>query len=248
MKPAIKKANPSGLPFNSHDDALNYARHLVEHSNKWLATNDLNVFQAYTQDRCHIVFEARVGPGPAKYELIIGPVPLRWNLKVNESDRRFNMSSHNVKRYCVDALMFAYPAYFVKSPKGVIPSLVRLEFRKKREEFLREPLTRISYSTGEVFEFSAKGKACTTKFRRLTFNSNRMDGKIKGGTKVFKCISRKINKGSRQRFPSSFEFMDLMNSVRCWLDDKSVWLSVNECLNSPVKITNVRLCMSQPSL
>jgi len=138
------------------------------------------------------------------------------------------MRSRDSKNHLGDGLVFACNSHLVNGPQGVIPSLVRLEAAKKRQDFFAKPWARLAYSFGEIGLAPSKGKISLCEF----FASNRrgsvrngIDSVVKSSPKVFDSIIRKIGKRRRKPAALCFQFENIVRSIRVRIGNEFVWLS-----------------------
>ena len=121
-------------PLGSHQDALNFASHGVENSDRALAANNLiNVIERYRKGNCGIYAELITGPGATKYDLVSLAIPMggekrapKWSGANPNACRKRDGDKH---------FMFGGVRKLVECLEGVIPSLVRLERHKNRRDF-----------------------------------------------------------------------------------------------------------------
>src|ERR1700691_3648003 len=66
--------NADGLRFNSHDDALNFAREVTEDGNRWLSAHHFNVAEGYLEGKTEVVLQVWL-PCSREYEFLFRVIP-----------------------------------------------------------------------------------------------------------------------------------------------------------------------------
>ena len=101
-----KNADSSALRFKSQDDALNYARHLVQESNAWLARNRWDSIKAYHDGEADIVCRVHVLGTGAKHDLVFSSIPPGWQAHIGKPGYFTNISSDDIKDYCSQPFIY----------------------------------------------------------------------------------------------------------------------------------------------
>ena len=250
MRPATKKANPFGLRSNCSNDALDYARHTVNESTKVLMGDNWNVAKSYSEGAVELELNLSVKTRSTKYNLIVRSIPLQGERRLNSPTDHMATSKIHCNR--CESMMLCLFGKLTNGPQDVIPSLVWLESPKKITNGRREVWTTARYSTAKVLLNITEWKVNFGELDAAVGNGNFLcdciDGKIKRRSEILDSICCDINKGQRKYFPSCLEFMNFVNSIRIRLDNMSVWITQNESVKSPFKLTTVKLRTSQSSL
>jgi hypothetical protein len=240
-----EKSNSTRLCFKSSNDALDHARHTVQESRDWLIRNDLNVIKAYIESSAELVLDVSTLFSRAKYHLVFRPIPFKWDgwrkswIPMGSNDPKLKSCRGN-------PLVLANSSELVKCPQKVIPSLIRLEPFKKRYDFFTETPTSASCPSSPIALIPTKRKAHFIQVGGITLNPNWVNGKVKSGTHVFYCVSGNIAKGNRKRSPFRAEFVNFVNSIRIFMDDMTIGISIDESIKTSFKIFDVRFCASEP--
>lgn len=167
-----KESNTTPFRFDSSDDAVNYARHVVEQSNEWLSSDNWRTFKAYPELKADVVCGVSVASRRAQYQLVLSAIPGWRQRKIPEPSYFKRISSHDVKRHRGQSFVFACVGHFIQGPQGIIPSLVRLERAKKREDFSGESRTCFTYSLGKRNLGPPKREVDLVKKLRVSLGSN----------------------------------------------------------------------------
>ena len=71
----FNEADTFGLRFESHDDALDFARKSVEDGNRWLAVHKLDIAERYARGECEIRLICTARLKVAEYHFIFRAIP-----------------------------------------------------------------------------------------------------------------------------------------------------------------------------
>lgn len=248
MPASTDNPNAPRLCFDSHQDAINYVRLSVENANRWLATNNLDLVKRYTELDLHIVLNLRFRTTDPDYDLVFSAVP-NWRYAYFPDDSLaphvFEVHSANGKPDGNKYLVFVGVREFIDGPEEVIPSFVRLESSKHRNDLLREvlafPLDAILQPTGAVAEGkvgmsgnrSASAGVCNSVPRQIQSLSE-IDDNVGGGS--FNLAGNWV---------SEFNLGYLVSTIRVGLSNTGVCCGFEEGCNLPIKINNMFLCAGQ---
>jgi hypothetical protein len=173
---SLDQSQPTALRFRTHQDALDFARHGTDDSNRIFRALEFDIAKRYQKSEVYIDLRVTAGADAHEYDLIFRAVPLKG---FGNSDRSGDWSVESGTecntieprndpaggKGCVNRI-----THLVHGPEGVIPSLVWLEPAKERHNVL-----------GDVFAdatlekiFQVVGASCDWKssFSRLSFSGS----------------------------------------------------------------------------
>ena len=241
------QSNTARLCFDSQDDALDFARRSVEKSQNWLARNSLDFAKRYKEGELEIVIHLSVVARAEEYDLVFFAVP------VVSGDRSASRDSHIAsmkpgggRAHRDDEPMIAFPANPVECPNYVVPSFVRVETPKEREDIRWEILAIASES---IFKLSGRvgdGKMNTIGSASSRGNSDRVHRLIEGGSQAIDHIVGEVGVPVGKQFRES-DFVKLVNAIRVGLNETHVWFFLEKLLDPSIKIANLFLCPRDPS-
>lgn len=128
---------PRGFRFNTHDDALNFARHVYENGDRFFVHSDVNVRKRYVEGHVELVVAIRgIVSRFEIHDLIFSRVPVRID---NRDLAKFAAGEgHPIRQdagWNKQAMSFEV-SDVVEGPEGPItPVFVRLEPHKERLDF-----------------------------------------------------------------------------------------------------------------
>jgi hypothetical protein len=192
----LDQPDPAALPFRSHQDALYFASHGAEHSNRILAANNLiNVVERYRKGDIELKLALYLSGvrGARKYHLVFFAVPMGIELQPRTSnlDVASNPDSsadcNGVKHFVLRGV-----TQFIQCPEGVIPSLVRLERFKQAADFRWQILA----SAGQVIphvDFGwSEGKFCGFRIGTNVLPADRKCDLIEDGPEVISAVEHNV--------------------------------------------------------
>jgi hypothetical protein len=249
------KSNSAALCFRSHQDALNFASHSVENSNRMLAFNNLvDVIERYrVGDICIVASDFRTGANSKKYNLVFVAIPFGRSdcHRACDCDRAGHeaLERHANRSPCNsngdEDFVLGRVRKFIQSPQGVIPSFVWAEPFKERPDYRRQILAstlgivehfRLSWSKGEL---SGRGIDLSG-----VDNSDRKGHLIKDGPEIVSGVENDAREIVGQSFVE-FDLMEVSNSIDVFLNDMGPWLVVHESGDLRAKIIDVMLCTTE---
>jgi len=247
LKSALNKnplgvAEPDSLRFNSEQDCIDFCAKAVQDSKDWLARKDLGSIQDYLEAKTEIV--VRIRRGPEEFDLIFGAVPAL--VKSDGLGRLITPKgpANSVVSGTNDSdrnhLVLVPVSYIVQCPEQVIPSLVRLESTKARENVrgyitLRQPRA----LSAEVIEVLEKGKVVGPLSGVCGEGAGDM---IKCGSKVAHRIPDSQSDAIRDRLDQN-SLVDMLSTFRIWLYDDFVnAVVIQKDIEIPFEIVDVMLC------
>lgn len=236
---------PPRLRFDTQEDALNFARQIVEDGNRWLSNKQLDFAELYIQEKVELVVKlGAFGLNRRKCDLIFASV--RDGLRVRDTRVKSGVPirSTDADSDRNELNVLISDTYLVESPEKVIPSLVRLECAKEREDVLWNvlgPPWRASFPFGQA-STNREGGVFEPSITRSERNA--VGSVIQRGPKIVDGIGGNVGEEFRQRH--ELEPMKLfVGNIRIWLDKYVVWFCVREGFNLPFEILDVMLCARQ---
>ena len=137
------KAKAAALSFRSHQDALDYAAHSVEHVNCLLAANSVNAVDRYAKGHVSCYARLHSRRSNRQGDLVFFGIPaerragradgvacpsVAGDIAGKESDCPIDLQGNK-------GAMFLGVTELVQGPEGVIPSFVWIEPAKERRDF-----------------------------------------------------------------------------------------------------------------
>jgi hypothetical protein len=247
-KPLLEQADPPRLRFDSQDDALNFARHSIKRSQHWLASHSLNWPERYKKGEIDIVLQISTDAGDRKNDLVFFAVP------AGRRDNQGHRAAHSHppddetgtradRKYKPVSTL---PTNSVECPDECIPTLVRLERAKKREDIrwkILEPSVQGILNIRGVVrdgEMDLVGALC------VTGDCDGVGGMIETGSQPLESLVSDIRDEGRE-IGRELYFV-FLKSLRIALNDSGVWLCVEKGLSPRVDIANLLLCSREPAL
>ncbi len=236
--------NTARLRFDSHQDALDFARDCVERS-KCLFVGD-NFCERYKKSEIELCVELSIVSSDEKFHLIFSAIPDPRSLKLFEGYRyrasgstNFPMQGdrHGCKRK--NESMLVSVASEVQCCEDVVPSLVRLQPSKKRQN--------LSRNIGAAFKGVFKGESTSSEWKvsrvdAFSGKSSGSDGKhrmVKGRPDIVYGISSDHGELARKGMFQA-EFMNrLIGLVRVWLSNNFAGAYFQEDADLPFEFGNV---------
>jgi hypothetical protein len=136
-------------------------------------------------------------------------------------------------------------SHVVHGPKGIIPSLVWLVPFEEREDFRRNSLVlfEASYRVGE-FGSGASERVCGPFFASGMFVSNSVGHLIQTGSHVVDCIKDDAGHFLKNR-SVKLRFEEVFSKIRIELNNKGVWLTGLEGLDSEFQVCDMLVCATE---
>lgn len=138
----VDKSETPRLRFNSQQDAFDFTSQCVEDGSRFIASNNLDFVERYIKSELDIVVKLlSVRSDCHDYDLILSSIPDRLLRNTHESESlevKSGPRTNNTNGG--EHLMLVSVANLVQSVEQVIPSFVRLEPTKERENVLRKIL------------------------------------------------------------------------------------------------------------
>jgi hypothetical protein len=238
-----EQSEPPRLSFDSREDALDYARKLVEDSRRWLSVHNVNLRQRYEDARLEIAVECRTAPDAEQFHLIFRAIP---------DGRPHEMSELNVAEYGVvetkgsgvhrnrsDDLVFVGITEFVQSPQKVIPSLVWLKRHHQVEDVFRDLLGGARDSTLR-FGYVVTEREMSMLTVLASSDADSKSGLVESGAKIVKRIEDNTWQFDWQRL-CEFDLVRILGAIRVYVHESGVWIAVREGAGLPFECLNVTL-------
>lgn len=242
----LDETDAAALSFRSGDDARDYARKVVQRSRNWLALQNRHVAERYREGEFNLVLEATFGSDPAEYHLVFSAVPRghRDGAPAQAPPLHSEAAGSSADG---DQLGVLHVCDLVHGPQGVIPSLVRLERAKQRDNVIRQvfaaPFDHVSKFRSRVGErvVGALGVG-----RSSQIGASKA-GLIESGSQTLNDLHGEVGEESGQRF-GHLDLVKLIAAVRVFLNDSGIWFTLDESLYCGLEFRNLFLCAREPLL
>lgn len=247
------KAEAATLSFRSHQDALDYAAHRVEYSNRIVTSQNLNAIDLYLKGEVAAYVRIKSSRDHSQYELAFLRVP---TLKEALWHSGGGPSRSIIRRCCAEmshchpegrgneGTVFLGVTELVQSPKETIPSFIWLEANKERQDFRREMLVSLSLPVPASFNL---GKAIPEREIGLErFDVSAGDGAcvpglVKDGAQVVGSVEQDAGQHIRW-FACKDDFVHFLSRLRILINDVGPRGCVSEVSKHGIKIEDVMLC------
>lgn len=245
---SLDKPKPCRLRFRTQDDALNYARDVLQYGADFFTAYGLNIPKRYAMGEIEVVLKVSAGRDYSEYEFVFFNVPGKIRevaLASHDGLAQSDLSREKSDRG--DELVFVGITELVESPDGVIPSLVRVERAKERYDIggqiLASPFDDVFESSNIVRNREVGGLGCGLTAQRGSSKS----GLIKGGAQRLKALDGEVRDIVGQR-PGHLELVKLVPGLRLYLNRSSVWLRLEKGFTLPGDFVDVLICAGEPAL
>lgn len=236
---SLDEAKSPGLRFDSHQDALDFVDKSVKNTKHWLAMQNLGTVESYVEAKTELVL--RISIGPEKFDLVFvaipkeilrsfngSPIVTDLEIDIRDADRREDRMRIPI-------------AYFVQSPKKLIPVSVWVEPKKTRRNLLRKVFTSSGTDAAEISRTSGKGKVIVSGVSHTRTDRY-------GVADVIECCSKTVDniacdQGERNRdWPIESSLVNVVSGLRIGFDDFFVRVFVEKRSDLRFKIVDVLLC------
>jgi hypothetical protein len=247
------KAKAAALCFRSQQDALNYARHTVEDSNRRLAAQSINAVARYLKGEIGIYIGLRTLRDGHECDLVFLRVPANtksaWADSFTDPIFGFNPGAEENGRGCSDkgpeSEVFIGVSNLVYGPKGLIPSFVTIEILKERLDFRGKILASSGHMVPEfLFRGPADGKFDCPQARSFGSDGGCVSALIENGTKIVSGIEKNAGQYLRKLL-NDFDFMKIINGIRIRINEAGPWLFCDKSVSDNVEIVDVMLCAQE---
>jgi len=142
--------------------------------------------------------------------------------------------------------MVALTANPVECPNDIVPTLVRLERAKEREDVRREAL---ALSIENVFEISGRvgdWELNTVRSGRIACDSYGVDRLVERRSQTVDDVVGEFCEPFGQGF-GQLDLVELVSTLRIGLNDTGVWLFLEEFADSLAEFGQVSICARDPA-
>lgn len=241
------QANAGRLRFESQDDALDFARRSVEKSRDWLARNSLDFAKRYKEGEIEIVINSRVGGSAEEYDLVFFAIPFGGGYRPASGYLHMvNMDSCCSHTNGDDDPMIALSANPVECPDYIIPSLVRIETPKERQDIRWETFAIARDSVFEVSGFISNGKMNTIRPASFGSGSYSVHRLVECRSQPVDYVVGEVGVPVRERL-GELDFVKLVNAVRIGFNETNVGFFLEEFIDSRTELGQVSLCSRDPA-
>jgi hypothetical protein len=246
------QAKSAALCFRSHQDALDYAAHLVESVNRLPVLRNRNPLKLYRENKVAAYVRINSSRDGCQYHLAFSRIPTSydtasrcsavpdfcfWGKLSREIGERLGDPQWNKNA------VFLGITELVQGPKGSIPSLVWLEAEKKLQDFTGEmsasfPTLNIVVDFGDSIakrEFAFGGTACPSR------DSGGVSALVKNGTQIFGTVEQDAGQILRD-FSRKDYFVNFLSRLRILIDDVGRWVTVDKVDDHGIKVVDVAMC------
>jgi hypothetical protein len=240
----------SAFRLDTHEGILDFVRHSVEQSNRWLAAHDLNsISKGYIDGYTEIVIRA-VFPNTehSVYEFVCFSVPVVEESREGErakSER--GGDANNIGAWqCGNRgyySMFVEVCSIVDCPEKLIPvpSAVRLEIAHERHDIRGDILAPPIADPFDLSGVNREREVCVSWSGDPGALGSGVSAVIQDGSQIVQCAGSKITENIGE-FPSESDFELFLSGTRVCLDWLSPVVIIDESAPLRFKITDVRLC------
>lgn len=247
---SLNEPNSSCLSFRSHDDALNFARHSAENVRRWIAAKNLNFAERYAVGSIEVVLKIlNIRGDNGEYDLVFSAIPYgQWNTATAAAGT-LNAEIHLSEGYAGgdEQSVLVDVVGLVECPNKIVPSLVRFERAKKRNDLIRNLFASSLDNSFEIRCVVANGEVSTSGVVRASGNSDGIPSLIERGPEVFEGVCGNISETIRD-CGTEFDLVKVVNSIRIGLHNMGAWVVLQEGIGPPFKIVNMYLCPSDAAL
>lgn len=244
----LDQSDPAALPFRSHQDALDFASHGAEHTNRVLAANNLvNVVERYRESSLEIkvASDAAWVGNAGKCYLVFFAIP---------SDAKLNRGSYaSLSSYSdttshgegIEHLVLRDVTQLVHGPQGVIPSFVRLERGKESTDFHWQILAAASQVVEHLgFRWPERKLSGLRLLDSGVLAADCKSHLIENGAKVVGAVKDNIGEVVGQPL-GELHLKKFCDSISVFLNAFGPWLILREGIDLPFQVGEVMLCTTE---
>jgi hypothetical protein len=234
----FEQSESTPLAFDSHDDAINYAKEVVEEFNSgFLEYNAIDIVEAYRRVKLDIVVR---GLAPIRdhgdWEYVFHACPVGLGHE-NGGPARFISDLSSEASGPDEVLMLVYVRELVQTPQGFIPSLVRLERGHKVKDFLVDVFGSMCSTSFDLSGALAE-REVSVPSRPPRSDSNRESQLIERAPEILDGIQREARNTQGQ----GLDELDVVPMVRSvWLSNDGVRITLKEGFSQNLNLVDVRL-------
>lgn len=247
---SLDEPDLSRLNFSSHDDALNFARHRVENVRRWIAANNLNFPERNAVGSLDVVLNLLdISGNNGEYDLVFSAIPCGRRNIATTTTGAMDAEIHLSEGYAGwdKQSVFVDVVSFVECPNKIIPSLVRLERAKKRNDLIGDLLASSLDNSFEIRCVVSNGEVSTSGVVRASGNCDGISRLIESGAEVFEGVCGDLSETIRDG-GTEFDLVKVVNAIRIGLHNMEAWVVLQEGIGPPFKIVNMYLCPSDAAL
>jgi len=239
VEPNLNKSEPPALRFETHEDALDYARKIMEDCKRWFVSHNASFVERFVKGELYIVFGACFFSGDLYYDLVFSIIPPRgadnhWGGDFGMMDKTSDNGGPNQTQN----IMLISIAFPIECPKKTVPVFVWLERSDKRDNFVWEFFASPTNMSVKLSSVVSKGEiSFLPPLDSSTDKSDSVPYLIKSRPKVVNnvgCNSIKFGKG--------FSKLQFENFIRVGLNDEGVWFCTKESFDSRFEFDQMLLC------
>jgi hypothetical protein len=268
MIPLSDKAEPTALCFRSAQDAIDYAHHLTQESNRRFAAIDLDAVNRYVKGDVSLVVRMRTEFGSRECDLVFVRVPIgisaaqatandtgaaivgKLEKVAIPNDRRWLLRNLRDGELCPSDIEGSEGAVLlgvtelVQSPEGIISSFVWLEAPKQRCDFRRQICANLPFAVDIVVE---SGRVVSERkvgfLEPLLPGGNRagVSGLVQYGSEVVRGVKNDTGQCGWQP-PCEFDLVKVLSGLEILVNSVGPWLCAYELVDFGIEIVDVMLC------
>ncbi len=229
--------------------AAGLVQHLSKRADNRITSHPFDFAERYKKGEGNVVVKLRSRSSGSEYDLVFFRVPLGGEKTTATRNHEVVISNllgchANGNNESVITL----PANSVECPNCVIPSLVRFEASKERQDFRRE----IFHLSGfqQFFELNGvvrDGKVNEVRSLSAASNCHSVSGLVQTRSERLDGVIGKVSDFLGDGF-SQFELVNLIARIRICLDYASVGFFLEELVESSIDVLGVFLCATKSAL
>jgi hypothetical protein len=241
-----ERSNSGALGFNSHDDALAFAKHCVENSRRWFRANSLRILEGYVSANLSLVLKVNAPFGAGVWDFVFRAIPSERLQELDASGPRCSGSANFARMGGPsnkhNKAVFAGITQIVQGAEKVIPSFVTIEASKERLDFRRRILANTPHAVIEIGGSIGERKSGA---QGGVFGSGRVDHMIETSSEMLDNLGSEKTPVSRKAL-GDMDFVNGVNAVRVQLNQVSVWLFSKELIDPGFEVVEMFVCSREP--
>lgn len=218
---SLNDSYSSGLRFDSHQDAIDFANKCVQDSINWQSIHKFDICSRYELLELEIEVKFSAPWSVKDFHLIFRAVPHHGitNPKT-KSGRSCQLNPTGMGSYGDNDFVFVGITKLVQGPEKIIPSFVWLKRNHQIKDFFGQFFGTSIHRALRISQSSPEGEmGVTSAF--LNSSGDRISGLVKRGTETIGGIENDSRQGSWHGF-SQLQLMNLLGSVRAFINDSGV--------------------------
>lgn len=231
------------LCFHSHQDALDFADHVVKDSNEWMASHNVNVAEGYVNGDVDIVARVHFGGADGVHDFILSRIPSGVDYSQRARQRPEATKNHSVQtsRQRTHHVVFVHVSGMINCPKDRVASTVRHEPAHDRYDIRGNIFTPPLDETFKLLGVISEREVGTPGMTDPRCLRGGVPSVIQSGPEVLQGIRGDVAEHIRN-IPSELDLELFTKAVRVYLNSMGPWLVVDESIPLRFKIGNVLLC------